>query len=37
MDIADENPEIVNRMTDHYDKWWGKVETRMKLRRVENI
>jgi arylsulfatase A-like enzyme len=31
--IADENPEIVNRMNDHYDKWWEKVETSMKQRR----
>jgi hypothetical protein len=37
MDIADENPEIVKKMSDHYDKWWEKVETRMMERRVENI
>ena len=28
--IAEENQDIVKKMTDYYDKWWAKVEERMK-------
>ncbi len=27
--IAEENPEIVKKMSDFYEKWWTKVETKM--------
>ena len=33
--IADENPETVKKMSEHYEQWWAKVETRMKERLVE--
>ncbi|MGM0573603.1 MAG: arylsulfatase [Bacteroidota bacterium] len=30
--IAAENPEIVKKMSDYYEKWWVKVEDEMKAR-----
>jgi arylsulfatase len=29
---AADNPEIVKKMSDHYEKWWAKVEVAMKAR-----
>lgn len=32
INIAEGNPQIVEHMSSHYEKWWAKVETRMKER-----